>query len=129
MEEYLKLATYPDVPATLQKLTGTKLAILTNGSPDMIEPLVRHSGLRFDAVLSVDELGIYKPAPQVYELAVRKLNVPKEDVGFVSSNCWDAMGAKSFGFTVYWINRSGAPIDGLGFRPDKIGSGLNEVLS
>jgi 2-haloacid dehalogenase len=129
LEEYLKLATYPDVPDALQKLKGRKLAILTNGSPDMIDPLVRNSGLRFDAVLSVDELKVFKPAPDVYELAVRKLGTPKEEIGFVSSNCWDAMGAKSFGFSVYWINRTGAPVDRLGFRADKIGSGLDEVLS
>ena len=129
MEEYLHLKTYPEVAETLKGLERRKLAILTNGSPDMIEPLVRNSGLRFDAVLSVDELKIYKPAPDVYELAVRKLGTPKEDIGFVSSNCWDAIGAKSFGFTVYWISRGGAPIDRLGFRPDKIGASLNEVLS
>ncbi len=129
MAEYLKLAAYADVAKSLEKLKDHKLAILTNGSPDMIEPLVRHSGLRFDAVLSVDELKIYKPAPEVYELAVKRLQVPKEEIGFVSSNCWDAMGAKSFGFTVHWINRTGAPVERLGFRPDKIVSGLNEILS
>ena len=79
---------------------------------------MRNSRLHFDAVLSVDELRIYKPAPQVYELAVRRLGVPKERIGFVSSNCWDALGAKSYGFTVYWINRTGAPVDALGFAPD-----------
>lgn len=129
MEEYLQLKTYPDVSETLRTLKGRKLAILTNGSPDMIDPLVRNSGLRFDAVLSVDELRIYKPAPEVYELAVRRLGTPRENIVFVSSNCWDAIGAKSFGFTVYWINRTGAPVDRLGLRPDKIGSGLDEVLS
>ncbi len=129
LEQYLKLATYPDVPDALKKLKGRKLAILTNGSPDMIDPLVRNSGLKFDEVLSVDELRVYKPAPEVYELAVKRLATPKEDIGFVSSNCWDAMGAKSFGFSVYWISRAGAPVDRLGFRPDRIGTGLHEVLS
>jgi 2-haloacid dehalogenase len=125
MSEYLNLKTYPDVAETLNKLPGKK-AILTNGSPDMIEPLVRNSGLRFDAVLSVDELRVYKPAPEIYQLAVNKLQ--EKDIGFVSSNCWDALGAKSFGFQVYWINRGGAPLDRLGFRPDKIGASLDEVL-
>jgi 2-haloacid dehalogenase len=128
MEQYLRLAAYPDVPAALQELKDKKLSILTNGSPDMIEPLVRNSGLRFDAVLSVDELKVYKPAPQVYELAVRKLRTPKEEIGFVSSNCWDAIGAKSYGFRVYWINRGGAPVDRLGLQPDKIVGGLDEIL-
>jgi 2-haloacid dehalogenase len=127
MQEYLKLALYPDVSATLEKLDG-KRAILTNGSPDMLLPLVEQSGLRFDALISVDELQIYKPAPQVYELAVKKLQVEKSRIAFVSSNCWDALGAKSFGFKVYWINRARAPVDRLGIRPDEILSALNEVL-
>lgn len=117
MAEYLALAPFPEVPKALSRLPMKK-AILSNGSPDLLEPLVRNSGLRFDAVLSVDELKIYKPAPQVYELAVRRLDTPKERIGFVSSNCWDALGAKSYGFKVYWINRAGAPVDRLGFAPD-----------
>ena len=117
MDEYLHLAPFPEVRAALSRLPGKK-AILSNGSPDLLEPLVRNSRLHFDAVLSVDELKVYKPAPQVYELAVQRLRVPKEKIGFISSNCWDALGAKSYGFTVHWINRSGAPVDALGFKPD-----------
>ena len=127
MGEYLMLAAYPDVASALQKLKGRKLAILSNGSPDMLLPLVSHSNLSFDAVISVDELKIFKPAPQVYELAMKKLGVPREGVGFVSSNCWDAMGAKSFGFTVYWINRAAAPVDRLGFKPDAILKSLGDL--
>ena len=127
MGEYLALAAYPDVRGALQKLQGRKLAILSNGSPDMLLPLVSHSNLSFDAVISVDELKIFKPAPQVYELAMKKLGVPREGVGFVSSNCWDAMGAKSFGFTVYWINRAAAPVDRLGFKPDAILKSLGDL--
>lgn len=127
MQEYLRLAPYPDVAGALAKLKGKK-AILTNGSPDMIEPLVKHSGLKFDAVLSVDEVRQFKPVPEVYQLAIDRLGVSKENIGFVSSNCWDALGAKSFGFTVYWINRAGAPVDRLGFQPDRIVGGLDEVL-
>jgi len=131
MAEYLRLSPYSDVPRALQKLAGPPHAILTNGSPDMIEPLVRGSGLRFDHVLSVDEVKVYKPAAQVYQLAVDRLGVPKEEIGFVSSNGWDALGAKSFGFRVYWINRLKAPVDALGFEPDAILEslgGLPEVL-
>jgi 2-haloacid dehalogenase len=127
MGEYNMLAAYPDVENALQSFRGAKQAILSNGSPDMLEPLVAHSGLKFDAVLSVEELKVYKPAPEVYELAVRKLHVERENIGFVSSNCWDAAGAKSFGFTVYWINRAGAPLDRLGFSPDGVLSGLGEL--
>jgi 2-haloacid dehalogenase len=128
MAEYLRLATYPDVAKAFSSLAPVKKAILSNGSPDMLEPLVAHSGLALDAVLSVDELKVYKPAPQVYELAVRRLDVPKERIGFVSSNGWDALGAKSFGFTVFWVNRAGAPRERLGFEPDRIVAGLDEIL-
>ena len=125
MSEYLRLSMYPEVPSTIQKLGGRK-AILSNGSPDILFPLVNNSGLEFDAVISVDELKVFKPAPQVYELAVKKLNT--RNIGFVSSNCWDAIGAKSFGFTVYWINRAGAPMDRTGFKPDRILKSLDELV-
>ena len=130
IEQYRNLEPYPEVSSALEKLKRQKLAILTNGSPDMIGPLVRNRGMEgiFNAVLSVDELKIYKPAPQVYQLAVDRLGVPAAEIGFVSSNCWDALGAKSFGFSVYWINRAGAPVDRLGFQPDRIVSRLNEIL-
>jgi 2-haloacid dehalogenase len=126
MAEYLKLSTFADVQSTLKSLRG-KTAILSNGSPDMLLPLVENSALTFDAVISVDELKIFKPAPQVYELAVEKLKTPREQIGFVSSNCWDAMGAKSYGFSVYWINRLGAPIDRLGFKPDAVLGSLGDL--
>ena len=129
MQEYLRLAPYPDVRGALERLreSGCRLAILTNGSPDLIEPLVAHSKLVFDAVLSVDELRIFKPVPEVYEIATRRLDLPAAAIGFVSSNCWDALGAKSFGFRVWWINRTGAPVDALGPRPDGILTSLGEL--
>ncbi|MDH4191629.1 MAG: haloacid dehalogenase type II, partial [Betaproteobacteria bacterium] len=131
MDEYLRLAPYPDVPGGLAALQaqGRKLAILTNGSPDMIEPLVAHCGMQepFAAVLSVDPLKRFKPAPEVYALAVERLGVPASSIGFVSSNCWDALGAKSFGFRVWWINRSAAPVDRLGFHPDGVLRGLGDL--
>jgi len=127
MAEYLNLSLYPDVVQTLKALK-TRKAILSNGSPDMLLPLVQNSGLELDAVISVDELRIFKPAPQVYALAVEKLHLDHSRIGFVSSNCWDAMGAKSYGFSVYWINRAGAPVDRLGFKPDRILASLNEIL-
>jgi 2-haloacid dehalogenase len=128
MGEYNMLATYPDVGEAFGKLGAQKLAILSNGSPDMLEPLVAYSGLKLDAVMSVDEVEVFKPAPRVYEMAVTTLGIPKERIGFVSSNCWDAVGAKSFGFTVFWLNRVNAPVDRLGFKPDRIIGSLNEIL-
>jgi 2-haloacid dehalogenase len=120
MAEYLTLATFPDVADALMRKVAGRTGILSNGSPDMLEPLVKHSGLKFDAVLSVDEVKVFKPAPRVYQLAVDRFGVPKERIGFVTSNFWDAAGAKSFGFTVYWINRGGAAAERLGFQPDRI---------
>lgn len=125
MEEYTRLALYPEARAALSRLSGKK-AILSNGSPDMLLPLVENSALPFDAVMSVDEVKVFKPAPEVYELAVRRLRT--ESVAFISANCWDALGAKSYGFTVYWINRARAPIDRLGFEPDAVLTSLDEVL-
>jgi 2-haloacid dehalogenase len=128
LDEYRMLRLFPDVASTLARLPDRKLAILSNGSPDMLDPLVAQSGLRFDAVLSVDGLRTYKPDPAVYQSAVKELQIPRKDIGFVSSNGWDAQGAKSFGFTVFWINRTGAPVDRLGFRPDHVVKSLDEVL-
>ena len=125
MSEYLSLSLYPDVVQTVQNLNSKK-AILSNGSPDILLPLVKNSGLELDAVISVDELKVFKPAPEVYELAVKKLGT--KDIGFVSSNCWDAIGAKSYGFQVYWINRAGAPVDRMGFKPDRVLRNLDEIL-
>jgi 2-haloacid dehalogenase len=124
MKQYLQLGVFPDVMGTLARLEGRK-AILSNGSPDMLDPLVKNARLELDAVLSVDALKVYKPAPQVYQLAVDALGT--RDIGFVSSNCWDALGAKSFGFDVYWINRAGAPVDRLGFEPDEILRSLGDL--
>ena len=128
MGEYLMLSTFPEVPQAMKRLEGRKLAILSNGSPDMLEPLVEHSGLKLDAVLSVDEVKRFKPSPEVYELAVARLNVPKERIGFVSSNCWDALGARSYGFVSFWINRTGAPLDRLGVQPRKVVKSLDDVV-
>jgi 2-haloacid dehalogenase len=126
-QAYLRLSPYPDVPGALRTLAGPRKAILTNGSPDMIDPLVKHSGLAFDAVLSVDAVRQFKPVPEVYQLAIDRLGVEKEAIGFVSSNCWDALGAKSFGLRVYWINRAGAPVDRLGFQPDGLLGTLGDL--
>ena len=127
MAEYNMLSPFADVAPTLSRFASFKKAILSNGSPDMLEPLVQGSGLQFDAILSVDAVGVYKPSPEVYELAVARLHMARDEIGFVSSNCWDALGAKAFGFTVFWINRGGAPVDRLGFKPDAILRTLGEL--
>ena len=120
MRAYLHLATFPEVKEALGRLCGVELAILSNGSPALLQELVSNSGLAalVPHVLSVDPVKIYKPAPRVYQLAVDHLKLPVKAIGFVSSNCWDAAGAAAFGFRTFWVNRAGAPLDGLGFTPD-----------
>ena len=98
----------PEVPETLARLAKKlPLAMLSNGSPEMLLRVTRHNNLsaHFKAVLSVHDLGIFKPSPRVYALAENALEIPRHHVGFVSSNSWDAAGAKAFGFNVFWINR------------------------
>ena len=129
MRAYLHLATFPEVKDVLGGLHGIELAILSNGAPPMLRDLVANAGLAgaIAHVLSVDEVGIYKPSPRVYQLAVDRLGVPVEAIGFVSSNGWDAVGATAFGFRTYWVNRAGAPVDQLGVVPDHVIGSLAEL--
>jgi 2-haloacid dehalogenase len=129
MDAYLRLDPFPEVRDALARLGGATLAILSNGSPAMLAPLVANAGLDrvIPHVLSVDDVKIFKPDPRVYQLAVDRLGVAAADIGFVSSNCWDAIGAKRFGFRVFWINRGGAPVDRMGDAPDAILASLAEL--
>jgi len=126
MAAYDKLALFPDARNALAALSGLKLAILSNGSRTMLDPLVRNAKLNsvLTAVISVDEVRIYKPDPRVYRLAPNSLDVAKEETAFVSSNYWDAAGAKNFGFRVFWINRAGVEPDRLENAPDIVLTGL-----
>ncbi len=126
---YLTLAPFPDVVAALARLAPRPRWILSNGTLAMLEPLMRHTGLdaHLDGVLSVDAAGIYKPSPRVYQLAVDRLGLPPARIGFVSSNGWDAIGAKAFGFTAFWINRASAPVDRHGPAPDRVISTLADL--
>jgi 2-haloacid dehalogenase len=107
MDKYLHLDLYPDALDTLRALKGRKLAILSNGSTGMLDALVRNSGLDrvLDATISIDSRKIFKPAPDAYTLIEATLRVLPAEVLFVSSNPWDACGAKAFGLNVAWIER------------------------
>ena len=122
MDLYLRLTTYPEVPAMLRELKGRgmKLAILSNGTPPMLAAVVRNSGLEdvFDAVLSVEEVGVYKPHPSVYRLAAERLQIAPARICFLSSNGWDAYSAKAFGFRVIWCNRFGQAAERIPDTPD-----------
>ena len=114
---YLSLDAYEEVDSTLATLkqAGQTTAILSNGSPRMLDAAVQSAGLgnRLDAVLSVEEVGIYKPDARVYQLAVDRLGVARDETCFLSSNCWDAKGAAHYGFKVAWINRFDRETDRL----------------
>lgn len=129
MREYLRLKAYPEVPDALAKLADRPLLILSNGSPHMLNAVVGNAGLSstFSAVLSVDAVQTYKPAPPVYELAVKETGLDKNGIGFVSSNGWDIAGAASFGFQTFWINRAGATTEELGVKPGGVLKSLGEL--
>lgn len=121
LDAYRELEAYPEVPGVLAELgaMGVPCAVLSNGSPAMLDDAVRAAGVR-DAlaeVLSVDGLGVFKPDPRVYQLAVDRLGVPAASICFLSSNAWDAVGATSFGMRVAWVNRLGRPPERLGHAP------------
>ena len=127
---YRELAPFPDAVAALASLQGrVPLAILSNGAPPMLAAVVAHNGLgaTFEALLSVEAAGVFKPDPAVYQLAVDRFGAAPGDIGFVSSNGWDAAGAKAFGFQVFWINRAGRPAEDLGASPDRVLRSLGEL--
>jgi 2-haloacid dehalogenase len=122
LDAYRALAAFPEARGVLAALAPRPRWILSNGTQASLAPLVQCNGMDalIDGVLSVDAAGVYKPAPQVYALAASALRLPPAQIGFVSANCWDAIGAKTFGFVSYWINRAGAPVDRHGPAPDHV---------
>ena len=129
LDAYLDLSPFPDAAPALAALAPMPRLILSNGTRAMLEPLAAATGLasHLDAILSVDAADIYKPSPRVYQLAVDHLKLLPIRVGFVSSNAWDVVGGKAFGFTALWVNRSGAPPERHGPRPDAVVASLAEL--
>jgi 2-haloacid dehalogenase len=131
MNLYLTLEPFPEVPDVLERLkrSGLRTAILSNGSPQMLDAVVRASGLsaHIDAVLSVEAVGVYKPHPKVYQLAVDRLGIPAAGIAFQSSNAWDAYAASAFGMRVVWCNRYGQRPERLPGKPDRIVQSLAEL--
>ncbi len=123
MELYLTLEPFPEVADVLRQLkeAGLKTAILSNGSPRMLQAAASGAGLAglLDAILSVEEVGVYKPHPKVYQLAVDKLGITARSVSFQSSNAWDAYAASAFGMQVVWCNRYGQRRERLPGAPDR----------
>jgi len=131
MNLYLTLAAFPEVPDVLGRLkqSGLRTAILSNGSPAMLDAVVKAAGLEalLDAVLSVEEVGVYKTHPKVYQLAVDRLGVPAAAIAFQSSNAWDAYAASAFGMQVVWCNRYGQRSERLPGAPDRTVKSLAEL--
>ncbi len=132
MTLYLKLEAFPDVVAALTALRqrGKRLAILSNGSPSMLDSVVRHAGLDkiFEHVLSVEEVGIYKPSRRVYRLAMQKFHIQDApSICFVSANTWDAQAAAQFGFQVVRIARVPKRDDNMPGEVSRVISGLGEL--
>jgi 2-haloacid dehalogenase len=131
MNCYLTLAPFPEVPAMLARLkqSGMRTAVLSNGSPRMLAAAVDNAGLGtlLDAVLSVEEVGVYKPHPAVYRLAVERLQIPASSIAFQSSNAWDAYAASAFGMRVVWCNRYGQKPERLPGAPDREVTSLAEL--
>ncbi len=129
LDAYLAPAVFPDAIVALDALCENPLAILSNGTPKMLEAAVRANALEsyFSTIISADQVRTYKPSPQVYQLGPDALGLPAEEILFVSSNAWDAAGAKAFGYGVCWCNRTGRAMDQLGFAPDIVVSSLDRV--
>lgn len=123
MEMYLKLGIFPEVLGVLHRLksAGMKTAILSNGTPQMLKAAIDHAGIAdlFDAVLSVEEVGVFKTDPKVYQLAIDRLGTEATAISFQSSNAWDAHAASAFGMRVIWCNRYGQRRERLPGSPDR----------
>ena len=132
MDAYLRLAAFPDVKPGLEALKqqGLKLAILSNGEPKMLEAAAKSAGIRdvLDEIISVEEVKIFKPSNRVYWLATERLNVTNPELGFVSANNWDGVGAVSAGLRTFWIQRSTAEVpEELGFKVDTTVKAITEL--
>ena len=121
MSLFVTLDPFPEVPNVLRKLNtaGMRTAILSNGSPAMLDAAVKAARLELDAVLSVEEVGVYKPHPKVYQLAVDRLTIPASAITYLSSNSWDAYAASAFGMQVVWCNRYAQRRERLPGSPDR----------
>ncbi len=129
---YKVLSPFTEVRDTLKKLkqSNYKLAILSNGTPDLLNELVVSNQLKdiFDDIFSVEEAGIFKPDAKVYDLPINKYNIEKNEVLFLSANTWDVSGAGNYGYNTVWVNRNNNIFDKLDFEPNQQISNLSELL-
>ncbi len=132
MSQYAKLTAFDDGETVLKTIKdrGLATAILSNGDREMLAKVVDSSGLKpyLDKLVTIEEVRLFKTAPQAYELLLKAFPVQKKEILFVSSNAWDALAAKWYGFDVFWVNRLGHPFEEIGDQPDYQGASLSEVL-
>ena len=129
---YKILSTYPEVKKTLEELKrkNFKLAILSNGTPDLLNQLVKSNSLEefFDDIFSIETVGIYKPNADVYNIPIKKYNISKSEVLFLSSNTWDVSGGGNFGYKSIWVNRNNNIFDNLDYSPEFELKNLKDLL-
>lgn len=132
MDQYAKLTGFEDSLTVLKTIKdqGISTAILSNGSKEMLSTVVESNGLKpyLDKVVTVEDIRLFKTDPQAYELLLKAFPVKKEEILFVSSNAWDALAARWFGFDVFWVNRLGHPFEEIGDKPNYEGKNLTAVL-
>lgn len=133
MDVYLGLKVWPDVPPALQSLksAGIRLAFLSNATSKILDAGIKNSRLDgvFEYVLSTDKIKTYKPDPRAYQMAIDAFNLKREEILFVPFAGWDAAGAKSFGYTTFWVNRLNLPVEQLGVVPDAVGQNLTDLVA
>jgi 2-haloacid dehalogenase len=129
MDAYNRLPVFPEVPAALSRLSRYRLAVLSNGTPQMLHSVVEHNRLQdwLEPILSVEAVRTYKPHPRAYQMALDALGLRPQQIGFVSANGWDAAGAKAFGFKVCWLNRSALPQETHAAGADVVVGSLEEL--
>ena len=129
---YKVLSPFQEVPETLKSLKekNFKLAILSNGTPSLLNQLVKSNNLKnlFDDLFSIEEVGIYKPDSKVYDLPIKKYKIKKNEVIFLSANTWDVSGAGNYGYQPVWVNRNNNIFDNLDYKPNKEIKNLSELI-
>ncbi|WP_112181792.1 haloacid dehalogenase type II [Paraliobacillus zengyii] len=130
INSYLHLVTYPEVKEILSQIQNKKIAVFSNGSHDMLDPLIKESEISslIHQLISVDEIKQFKPTVASYDYALQQLGVQREEVLFMSSNGWDISGAKNYGFQTAWINRKNLPVEELNLEPNSIYQNLQGIL-
>ena len=129
---YKVLSPFKEVPETLKILKEKKfkLAILSNGTPSLLDELVKSNHLDnlFDDIFSIEQVGVYKPSSRVYDMPVKKYNISKSEVAFLSANTWDVSGGGNYGYQSIWVNRNNSIFDNLDFKPKYQITDLNELI-